>query len=193
MKKAIKLFAAITMIIGASYVNANGTTLEANVVSNTRFRAEVSNVHGPSISYIRDKSGQILYKNKSKENKLRFVFDFGNLKPGTYELVVKDEFKEQIQPIHLNDSGIEINEEELKKIFFPRLEQYEDGVLIKLLSDETNDLSVSIKLDNGTVLFEEIIDAKTGLIGRKYLLRPGDYMVTMISDDFAKTKNIKIR
>lgn len=193
MKKAIKLFAAIALIIGASYVNAKGTTLETNVVSSSRFRAEITGINGPSVSYIRDMSGQILYKNKSKEDKLRMVFDFGDLKPGTYELVVKDEYKEQIQPIHLDKEGITINEEELKKVFFPRLEQQDKKVLIKLISNETNDLSVSIKSENGDLLLEEKIDGKAGLIGKKYQLEPGTYQVTMISNDFAETKYLSIK
>ena len=192
MKKVIKLFVVIAMTISASLATANDS-FKVNVVGEKKFKVEVTEIQGAATSYVKDAQGQILYRGKSEEGKIKLIFDFSILEAGEYELVVKDEYKVQSLPITVTTEGIEIDRTELQKTFFPRMEQKEDEVIVKLLSDEKNDLFVSITDNNGTVLVEDKVDGKDGLIGKRYKFNPGEYTITMVSDDFATTSRLSVR
>ena len=192
MKKVIKLFVVIAMTISASLATANDS-FKVNVVGEKKFKVEVTEIQGAATSYVKDAQGQILYRGKSEEGKIKLIFDFSILEAGEYELVVKDDYKVQSLPISVTTEGIEINREELKKTFFPRLEQTEDEVTVKLISDKENDLFVNITSKDGTTLVEERVEGKEGLIGKRYKFNPGEYTITMVSDDFATTSQLTVR
>ena len=193
MKKAIRLFAVMAMIISASFVNASETTFTAELVGEMKFRVVVSDIRGTSSAYIRDANGNILYKKQSNEGLLRKTFDFSRLDMGTYEIVVKDEAKVRMLPIAITENGVEFDQAELEKFYFPVVEENEDVVVVKLLSDEGNDLSVNISSRSGELLASEKIEGKLGLIGRKYHFNPGQYAITVRSNDFIETQYITIR
>ncbi|MEM0938473.1 MAG: hypothetical protein AAF600_06440 [Bacteroidota bacterium] len=192
MKKAIKLFVAIVVSIGAIHVNASESALKVNMVGEKKFRIEVMGVQGATTSYIKDNLGQILYKSRSKGNVLRLFFDLSKLKIGNYRLVIADDYKVQTLPVVVQKERIEVKEDELEKIFFPKLVKNDENVLVKLISDKNNDLFINIKTQDGKVLILDKLEGQRGLIGKKYRFTPGDYAVTITSDHFAKTSYFTI-
>lgn len=193
MKRAIKLFVAIVVTIGAIRVNASDSALKVNVVGEKVFLVEVTNVQGEATSYFKDDLGQVLYRKKSKDAKVRFSFDLSKLENGEYTLAVKDDHKIQTLPVIVSDEGIQINESQLEKTFLPSLVQNDEEVIVKLIADKENDLFVNIRTNDGKLLLQDKVEGKQGLIGKKYQFTPGKYTVTMMSDDFAKTSTINIK
>lgn len=193
MKKAIKLFAAVTMLIGASYVNASGPTFNAMVLAGKKFRVEVKDVKGSSIIYVENEKGQILYRNRSKEALLRVTFDLSTLSEGDYKVVVKDEAKIQTLPVVLATEGLELKNDELEKTFFPVVQKEDDKVFVKLLSDESNDLEINIRSVGGKLMAQDKVEGRLGLIGKRYQFSPGTYSVTVKSDEFHNTTYVDIK
>ncbi|MEM6737953.1 MAG: hypothetical protein AAF620_17980 [Bacteroidota bacterium] len=193
MKKAIKLFVAIVVSIGAIHVNARETALKVNMVGKKKFRIEVMDVHGATTSYIKDDLGQILYKSRSKGNRLRLFFDLSHLKSGNYSLLIEDDYKVQTLPVIVKKEGIEIKKDRLRKTFFPRLVKNDENVLVKLISDENNDLFIDIRTQDGKVLILDKLEGQPGLIGKNYRFTPGDYAVTITSDHFVKTSYFTVK
>ena len=193
MKKAIKLVVAVTMFIGAGAVNATGPTFNAKVVGEKKFRVEVNEVKGSSLMYVENANGQILYKNRSKEDLLRVTFDLSTLSAGDYKVVVKDEAKVQTLPLVVNTDGIELKNDAFDKTFFPVVEKENNEVLVKLLSDESNDLEINIRSLEGRLMTQDKVEGQLGLIGKRYQFSPGTYAVTVKSDDFYNTTYVSIR
>ena len=193
MKKAVKLVVVMAMFISAAFANANESTFKINILGESKFRVEVTDVQGSSVAYIKNANGQVLYKEKSRDALLRMTFDFSKLAIGNYDLIIKDELKVRVLPVLVTKDGIEVNNSNLEKSFFPKIEKEDNTVLVKLLSDEGNDLLVSVWTPDGELLQKDKIEGKLGLIGRKYQFEPGSYAVTVESNDFIDTKYIMIK
>ena len=193
MKKAVKLVVVMAMFISAAFANANESTFKINILGESKFRVEVTDVQGSSVAYIKNANGQVLYKEKSRDALLRMTFDFSKLAIGNYDLIIKDELKVRVLPVLVTKDGIEVNNSNLEKSFFPKIEKEDNTVLVKLLSDEGNDLLVSVWTPDGELLQKDKIEGKLGLIGRKYQFEPGSYAVTVESNDFIDTKYITIK
>ena len=193
MKKAVKLVVVMAMFISAAFANANESTFKINILGESKFRVEVTDVQGSSVAYIKNANGQVLYKEKSRDALLRMTFDFSKLAIGNYDLIIKDELKVRVLPVLVTKDGIEVNNSNLEKSFFPKIEKEDNTGLVKLLSDEGNDLLVSVWTPDGELLQKDKIEGKLGLIGRKYQFEPGSYAVTVESNDFIDTKYIMIK
>ena len=193
MKKAVKVVVVMAMFISAAFANANESTFKINILGESKFRVEVTDVQGSSVAYIKNANGQVLYKEKSRDALLRMTFDFSKLAIGNYDLIIKDELKVRVLPVLVTKDGIEVNNSNLEKSFFPKIEKEDNTVLVKLLSDEGNDLLVSVWTPDGELLQKDKIEGKLGLIGRKYHFEPGSYAVTVESNDFIDTKYIMIK
>ncbi len=193
MKKAINLFVAIVVTIGAISVNASDDAIKVNVVGEKTFLVEVTNVQGAVKSYFKDDLGQVLYRKKSEESFIRFSFDLSNLKNGNYSLEIMDDYKVQILPVTIDEEGIRINEDDLQKTFFPTIVESGNEVIVKQIANEESDLYVNIRTIDGKLLLSDKVDGQLGLIGKRYHFKTGKYTVTMKSNDFAKTSIVTIR
>ena len=193
MKNVIKLFVVIAVTISASFVNATEPTFKVKVVGEKKFRVEVTDIKGSSMAFIKNENGQVLFKEKSKGSLIRKTFDFSRMENGNYHLIVKDDFKIRTLPVAVTNEGIEVNELDLQKTFFPVVEKNDNEVLVRLLSNRDNDLSITVRTMDGDLLTRDIVEAKVGLIGKRYQLSPGSYAITVSSDDFADTEYFKIR
>ena len=100
---------------------------------------------------------------------------------------MEDDVKFQSIPFEVTDEGVKVIEEEQAKIFFPTVTMAGEAIAVKLISDESNDLYVSIKTEEGKVLVEEKVEGKLGLIGKKYKFEPGQYTLTLSSNEYSKT------
>ncbi|MEM6643006.1 MAG: hypothetical protein AAF616_08515 [Bacteroidota bacterium] len=196
MKKAIRvarLLPAFAMIFSTTYASATTSSIKVQVVGEKKFYVEISDIQGSSISLIRDQSGQVLYSKASNEDFLTISFDFGRLPVGSYEFVLRDQSKEQILPIEVLQDELFVNKEKIRKIFFPQVKQTGDEVTVRLISDGENDLSVTIASKKGDLLFEDRVDARVGLIGKRFLFEDGEYVVSIASDEYFSTQELTIR
>ncbi|MEO9869653.1 MAG: hypothetical protein ABJF63_04185, partial [Ekhidna sp.] len=158
-------------------------------IGDKKVNVKVSNIRGKAISYIKDESGQILFEKKLKEEGvLNIIFDLANLSNGKYIFVVEDEFKRHSVPFELLTDAVEIYMEDSQRINFPQLIKDSELVLVKFLTNESNDLLIAIKTENGQLLFQERIEGKLGLIGKRFQFEPGEYLVTLSCNDYTETK-----
>jgi len=193
MKKATKFLAAIAVTIGAYFAHAEESAFKVNVVGEKKFHVEIAGIQGSTVSYIKDDQGQILYKKNWEKDNISLLFDLSFLKAGSYSLVIKDDVKIQTLPFEVSNEGVEVTDDRLVRTYFPKIEQLGDELLVSLLSNESNDLTVRIESFQGELLREDKMDGELGLIGKRYVLTPGDYAISMVSDNFAKTSYLKIR
>lgn len=192
MKKTMRIFAVIAMTISASFVNANETAFKADVIGVNKLKVEVLDIKGSFTYEVKSLNGEVLYSENSDNGLLKMVFDLSQLDDGDYEINVKDEIKTRSLPITITSGKLVIVEKAMTKIFSPTIVQSDDLVTVKLLSNEQNDLSINVQTVNGRSLVEDKIDGQNGLIGKKYHLIPGQYIVTVSSDEYSKVSYIDV-
>ena len=187
MQKAMKLMMVLVVMVAAIQVQAEGS-LTANVEGDKQLKVEVSNIQGNATSYIQDSKGLVVYRKKVEEGaNLRLAFDLSLVRPGTYEFIVKDDVKFQSIPFEVTPERVQVIEEEQSKTFFPTVTKTDESIAVKLISDESNDLYISIKSDEGNILLNDKVEGQLGLIGKRYKFEPGKYTVTLSSNEYSKT------
>lgn len=192
MKRTMKFFVVMAVTISASFVYASVSTFKANVIGENKLRVEVLDIKGSFTYSIKNMNGETLYADNSDSEELKMVFDLSHLADGTYELNVRDEFKTRALPVLIMDGKLSIIEKEMTKTFSPSIDQSDDLVTVKLISNKENDLSINVSSESGTPLVEDKIDGKLGLIGKRYQLVPGKYVVTVNSNDYSKISHIVV-
>ena len=156
-----------------------------------KLQVKMSNIQGRATSFIKDENGKILSRKRVKiGEEVNLIYDVSDLTDGVYFLTLKDESKSQTVPFRLIGDEIKVQSEDFKKTFFPKLVKEEDEMLVKLLSDESNDLHIDIRSSNGDHLYYERIEGKIGLIGKRFKFNPGSYLVSISSNDYAETTPI---
>lgn len=189
MKKAIKLVVVLALLMGTVTVKANDG-LEFNVYSigDKKINVKIQGIQGKAISYIVDGNDEVLFERKLKDNgELSVTFDLSQLNPGDYNFVIEDKYKRRSVPFELMKNNVEVKIQESVRTNFPQIEKDNRMILVKLLSDQTNDLAIEIKGDDGKVLFKEKILGKVGLIGKRFEFESGNYLITLKSNHYTKT------
>ncbi len=165
----------------ATNVNANGT--------NKKFELQLSNIKGRAMVYLTDKFENVYHEDRIKvKDELRLMLDLSDLASGNYSLIVEDELKVLSVPVIITTQGAEVKMAELTKVYFPQLTKEGDFVSIKLLSDESNDLNIKIESSAGELLYEEVINGQTGLIGQKFKFLGGAYKITLTSKGYSESR-----
>jgi len=187
MKKAMKLMIGLVVMVAAFHVQAGGS-LKANVVGDKKLKVEVSNISGNATSYVQDSKGQVVYRKKVEEGaNLRLAFDLSLVSPGTYQFIVEDEVKFQSIPFEVTAEGVRVMENQQSKTFFPTVTTVDESIVVKLISNDDNDLYINIKSYDGQLLVSEKVEGRLGLIGKIYKFEPGKYTLTLSSDEYSKT------
>ncbi|WP_462252074.1 hypothetical protein [Ekhidna sp.] len=192
MKQAFKLMMiTITLIVSAAQTSQAKSTLNVLAIGDMKLQVKMSNIQGRATSFIKDENGKILSRKRVKiGEEVNLIYDVSDLTDGVYFLTLKDESKSQTVPFRLIGDEIKVQSEEFKKTFFPKLVKEEDEMLVKLLSDESNDLHIDIRSSNGDHLYYERIEGKIGLIGKRFKFNPGSYLVSISSNDYSETTPI---
>ncbi len=192
MKQAFKLMMiTITLIVSAAQTSQANSTLNVLAIGDMKLQVKMSNIQGRATSFIKDENGKILSRKRVKiGEEVNLIYDVSDLTDGVYFLTLKDESKSQTVPFRLIGDEIKVQSEDFKKTFFPKLVKEEDEMLVKLLSDESNDLHIDIRSSNGDHLYYERIEGKIGLIGKRFKFNPGSYLVSISSNDYAETTPI---
>lgn len=189
MKKAIKLVCVFFLWMSTTPLEAN-ETLEFNVyaIGDRKINVNVQGVQGKAVSYILDSNDEVLFERKLKEDgELNVTFDLSQLNPGNYSFVIEDKYKRRSVPFELDKKDVNVKIEESIRTNFPQIVKDNKQMLVKLLSDETNDLAIEIKGQSGEVLFKENLSGQVGLIGKRFEFKSGEYVVTLRSNHYSKT------
>lgn len=195
MKKTIKLMTVAVLLIAAVRSEASvGTTFSVSAIGDMKLQIKMTNIQGRATSYIKNEEGKILSKKRFKgDAEMDFIYDVSDLKQGSYAFVLEDEVKHMSVPFEILNGTVEVDMQQLKKTYFPRLVKKDREVVIRLLGDETNDLFIDIKSSNGLLLFHEKIEGKRGLIGKRFKFEPGTYLVSLSSNDYFETLPLTFR
>lgn len=187
MKKAMKLMIGLVVMVTALQVEAAGS-LYVSADGDRNLKVEVSQLTGRASSYIQNSKGKVVYKKRvSAGENLQLAIDLSQLETGVYTFVVEDEVKFQSIPFEVTVEGVKLQEEKQVKTFFPTVTKSGQAIAVKLISDDTNDLYISIKTGGGKVLVEEKVEGQLGLIGKRYKFEPGKYSITLSSNEYSKT------
>ena len=190
MKKVIKLTAVFILSVSAVAANATETSMfKVYSAGDMKINVEVLDIQGRATGYVMDANNRVIFEKKLKNREeLNITFDVSSLEEGNYQFVLKDDFKRRSVPFELVGDRVVVKEEESKRTNFPQIVQDERNVLVKLLSDESNDLHIRIKTQDGESLFDEKLEGKLGLIGKRFEFESGEYILTLISANYSKTK-----
>lgn len=189
MKKAIKLMAIVVAMLVIMTVEANDSTFHIEVVGEKKMKVEAHNIHGVATTYILDQEGNVLYqKELVGESDAESTYDLGHLANGTYKFLIEDEFKIQSVPFAIVDSKLKVGISEREKFFFPTYIQEGKSLIVKQLSNESSDLYITIRSQKGEDILSDKLRGQLGLIGKKYQLRPGEYTLTLSSNDYVLTE-----
>ncbi len=195
MKKTIKLMTVAVLLIASVRSEAFiVSTFNVSAIGDMKLQIKMTNIQGRATSYIKDDEGKILSKKRFKgESEMDLIYDVSDLKQGSYVFVLEDESKSQSVPFEIVEGTVNVDMQQLKKTYFPKLVKKDSEVVIRLLGDETNDLSIDIKSSNGLLLFHEKIEGKRGLIGKRFKFEPGTYLVSLSSNDYFETLPLTFR
>ena len=196
MKKTMKTMLGVALLI-ASATLTNAKTHPEFTVSTTgekQVNVHVEKVSGKANAFILDENENVIKKIRVNQEKgIDLKLDFSKFETGNYQIVFEDDLRRRAVPVTLEDDSVLINEEQSRKIYFPQLVRSKNSVLVKLISDEENDLSIDIKDTNGSSLFKDELKGKNGLIGMKFEFEPGQYVVTLKSREFTRTQYLSFK
>ena len=184
----------IAMVLMVSMINAGFASdlehsLFVHVVGEKQIDLHMTGINGKVRLYLADNNGTIYHEEKLKvKDEVKLNLDLGDIKEGIYTLVLRDESKLQSIPVIVNGDDVKVEMDELSKVYFPKVNLENEVLTVKMLSNESNDLNVSIYSNEGALLFEEKIEGVVGLIGKQFKFLPGSYKVTLRSESYSEVK-----
>jgi len=194
MKKAMKLFTGILVTLLAVQLNASRPSLSVNVIGDMKIRVEASEIKGRAISFIKNEEGKTVYSNRiEKVSDFALSYDLSELKEGKYVLEIVDEVKSRSVPFIVSNDGVEVLMDKQKKVFFPEIVKKEESVMVKFLSNDTNDLRINIRSKSGELLLNDKLEGQLGLIGKTFEFTPGEYSITLASESFNETRYLSFK
>lgn len=154
----------------------------------------VDKVGGKATAFIINENQQVIHRIKrTQDDHLNLTLDFSELNKGQYQIVFQDEIRRRSVPVILQDDTVLVNEDQSEKVYFPQLVRTDDIVLIKLISDEKNDLSINIMDKQGNILINDVLKGERGLIGKRFKFEQGNYIVRLKSKDYEQTKYLSFK
>ena len=193
MKKEIKLILVPMMVLMMSVrVLAGGPSFHI-YADDKKVNVEALG-RGRTLSYVKSESGEVLLKRRmKKDGTFSMSFDLADFEEGKYMFVLEDQYRRQSVPFEISEQKLTIDQENTERVDFPQFVEEGKDVLVKLIADESNDLFIDIKSDSGDLLFQEKIDGKCGLIGKRFTFNPGKYSMTLISKNYTETKYLTFK
>ncbi len=170
-----------------------GNKFDVFIKDENKIYVELSDFSDNYSIHISDANGKNIYEaNDLNIVNLKFTIDLANQKEGIYQLIVKDEVKMKSVPLMLNNNALTLNKYQSKTTFFPQFEKDGNSILVKLISNEENDMHLDIIDDDGKRLYHEQIGGQIGMIGKRFKFEPGDYTLTLNSNGYHFKKVLNI-
>ncbi|WP_421763119.1 hypothetical protein [Ekhidna sp.] len=192
MKKLRNL--VIAMILMVSTINAGLASgvehsLFVHVVGEKLIDLHLSDISGKVRLYLANEEGDIIHEQNFKAKKeMKIKIDLNKVEVGNYTLTLRDQAKQQSVPLNISNEEVKVDMSLLSKTYFPKVKLEKELMMVQLLSNETNDLHVSIHSSEGELLFDDKIKGAVGLIGKRFKFLPGNYKLTLTSNGFSEVK-----
>lgn len=192
MKKLRNFVIAMILIvsmINAGLVSGKEPSLFVHVVGEKLIDLHLNDINGKVRLYLADYKGNIFHEEKFKAKaEMKINLDLSDVTDGAYTLIIRDAAKQQVVPVTISAEKVKVEMSQLSKTYFPRVKVDQELMTVKLLSNENNDLHISIHSTEGTLLYNEKIDGVLGLIGKQFKFLPGTYKLTLTSNSYSDVK-----
>jgi len=185
MKALIKsiLVVAVLLSTGVSYGFATLEVLPTNNFVNK----------GDYIS-VADAKGQIVYSGRiNYSGNLAHLFDFSQLKDGTYTIEINKDFEIEINTIKVKNSEVTFIESAKDKIYKPVFRTQDSKVLISKLALDTDEMEVELYFEDELIHTETI--KGNAILNRIYKLDEslnGEYRAVIKANDRVFIENFSI-
>ena len=185
MKKVVRNILVVAVMLGtcASYAN------EITNILPTSYKEKNDN-------YIKvtDASGKVIFSGQTKHFKnIEELFDFAQLKDGTYTLEITKAFEIDVNSFKVKDHSVTFIDNAKKKIFKPVLRTENAQVIISKLALDSDDMTIELYFE------EELFHTETlkgeQVLNRVYQLDdrlPGDYTAIIKSNGRVYVENFRI-
>lgn len=194
-KTAIKISLLIVMMM--SLLNGEATVpmnFRIYSIGEKRINIQAFNIIGRSTLVIQDENKEALLERTFKSGKqLEVTLDLNTLTDGNYEVILKDESKIQSVPLLISKEGLVVNMNAFHKTYFPQIISNNNEIVVKMLSNDSDDLAIDIKNKYGDPIYSTKVDGRNGLIGKRFEFAPGEYEITLASGEYERTQLFVIR
>ncbi|WP_179353460.1 hypothetical protein [Winogradskyella vidalii] len=186
MKALFKNILVLAVVLGGTFTSYADTTLETN----TNFN-EVSK--GDYIS-VADASGEIIYSGLINfDGNIKNLYDFSQLKDGTYTVEVNKDFEIEINSLEVKKNVVTYTNSRSKTIYKPVFRAKDSRIIISKLGLDINEMTVELYFKN------ELIHSETvkgqDVLNRVYKLDPsvrGNYTAIIRSNGRVFVENFKL-
>ena len=168
MKAFLLLALSATLSLGnATQTNARtvehnyilaGTTINISADENVKaVTVNINKIQNDVVNIsLETAEGTVLFNEEvSKVARYSKKFNLSQLENGSYRLVVKKNLSKTIQPFELTETGVQLNENERKEIFFPVVIQKGSSVNVNCLTSNYTNMFVRIYDNTGKLVFED--------------------------------------
>ncbi|WP_179353461.1 hypothetical protein [Winogradskyella vidalii] len=185
MKALFKNILVLAVVLG-TFTSYASTTLETN----TNFN-EVSKGDYISVS---DASGEVIYSGLINYNgNIKNLYDFSQLKDGTYTVEVNKDFEIEINSLQVNKNVVTFTNDTSKTIYKPVFRAEDSRVIISKLGLDINEMTVELYFKNELIHSETV--KGNDVLNRVYKLDPsvrGNYTAIIKSNGRVFVENFKL-
>lgn len=185
MKKLFKNILVLAVLLGTYTSYANATS---DLISN------FNNANKGDIISVTDASGEVIYSGEIKYNgNIKNLFDFSQLKDGTYAVEVNKDFEIDINTIVVKNNNVTFITSSNEKIFKPVIRAKDSRLMISKLSFDPKDTKVEIYYEDELIHSETVKGNE--VLKRVYKLDHtlnGDYTAIIRANDRVFVENFKL-
>lgn len=186
MKTLIKNILVAVVLLGTSNSYAN------EVLNSVPTFNKVNK--GDQIS-VTDAFGEVIYSGLVNYNgNLTNLFDFSQLKDGTYTIEINKDFEIEITSVMVKNHIVTYVSDADQKIYKPVFRTEDSTVIISKIALDSSDMKVEFYYDN-ELIYSEMVNDRSDILNRVYKLDenlPGEYTAVIESNGRVYIENFRI-
>ncbi|WP_299098006.1 hypothetical protein [uncultured Winogradskyella sp.] len=185
MKNVFKKLLVAAVVLGTY-------TSYANEVAEVK--SSYNHVEKGNYISVSDTSGEVIYSGEiNYSGNLITLFDFTQLKNGTYNVEVTKDFKIELNTIEVKNNVVSVIDSDKKMIHTPVVRTEDSRILISKLALDAENMEIELYFE-GELIHSEIVEGEK-ILNRVYKLDEtldGDYTTIIKSNDRVFVKNFRI-
>lgn len=187
---------ALLMLQGFAALSQSHIELDVHNVEKETARLQIKSASkGAQVRVtLKDANGMVLYTDQSKEAQYQKLISFSKLDNGLYYIDLEQSRGVTRKVVRKAASGISIEDTDLYFLNAIRFTDADKKLFIRFNSNFAKAVTIRIMDQSGNILHEE-----NGIDGDHYMskfnlskLQHGNYRISLISDVYSSTKNIRI-
>ncbi|WP_116108357.1 hypothetical protein [Lewinella sp. IMCC34191] len=182
MKTSISLFAFLFSLTLSASINPADLIVQADPTSKSVVLRSLTEFDADSKLQILDNQGRILHTARLDSGSyLNSRFQLAALPAGKYEIVLSDELGRTIQPMIIDNDGVQADPALASRTFFPRVNLKEDMLTITYLNTASNKVAIRLADKDGMEVLKDRVSTSP-TVQRAYNLEKlpaGEYFVTV--------------